>query len=145
MNKVKVFHINTHESFICDSLSHASKLTERPITSIHCVLTGKTKKSGNYWFTKDLTVEKMPVLAPDKRIIDKIYQTNTKKEIISTKVDKETAKLEYQKTPQINNKELEKLAHRVTYENGKRVLHLKPTVDEWTFPYQKIYETKNYE
>ena len=142
MNKVKVFNINTHESQIYDSVSKAAKATGRPQVSISRVLAGVTKKSGVYWFTYNLELDKMPALPADKRVIDKVYHTNTKKEIISKKVDKETAKLEYQKIPVINNKELAAKAKRIYVENGKTVIYLESTVDQWTLPYEKIYETK---
>jgi hypothetical protein len=90
MNKVKVFHINTHQSQIYDSITKAAEATGRPQVSISRVLAGVTKKSGVYWFTKDLSVTEMPILKADKRIIDKVYHSNNKKKIISEKVDKET-------------------------------------------------------
>jgi hypothetical protein len=132
MNKVKVFNINTHESQIYDSVTKASEATGRGKVSISRVLAGVTRKSGVYWFTYDLAVDKMPILRPDKRFIDFPNQTNTKKEIISNKVDKETAKLEYQKIPVINNKELAAKAKRIYVEDGKTVIYLKPSRDQWS-------------
>jgi hypothetical protein len=132
MKQVKVFNINTQESEIYDSISKAAKATGSSSVSINRVLGGLTRRSGNYWFTLDLELEKMPPLPAHKRVIDKIYHTNTKKEILSNKLDKEAAKLEYQKIIVPKNTELAAKAKRVYEENGKTVIYLKPQRDQWT-------------
>jgi hypothetical protein len=131
MKKIKVFNIDTKESFIYEKISEAAKATGRAQASIHKVLSGKTNKSGRYFFTCDLEIEEVPVVLPKNFKVPDVV-SERRKELRKKKVNKEEAKRELQRRPVIYTGSIQHLVEKVTFENDKRVLHLKSTQDQWS-------------
>lgn len=129
---VKAFNIDTRESFIFKSTLEASEKTGRPVQSIHLIIKGKNKKSGNWFFTRDLDMEDIPVVLPTNFKAPDLV-SDRRKELRKQKVTKEEAKKVLQGKPRLKSKELEHLVEKMTVENGKTVLYLKSTRDQWTY------------
>jgi hypothetical protein len=129
--RVKVFDIRTAESFICESCTEAHHRTGRAIASIHKVIKGATKKSGNYFFTLDLNLQEIPVVLA-KNFRPPTLATDRQKELRVSKASKEDIKRELQSYPKLKTEGLKHLVQKVTVEDGKNILHLKPTLDQWS-------------
>lgn len=129
---VKAFNIDTRESFIFASTIEASEKTGRPLQSVHLVIKGKNNKSGNWFFTRDLDMEDVPVVLP-RNYKAPDFVSDRRKELRKQKVTKEEAKKVLQGKPRLRSKELEHLVENIRVENGKTVLYLKATQDQWSY------------
>jgi hypothetical protein len=77
-------------------------------------------------------MEDIPVVLPSNFKAPDLV-SDRRKELRKQKVTKEEAKKVLQGKPRLKSKDLEHLIEKMTVENGKTVLYLKSTRDQWTY------------
>jgi hypothetical protein len=130
--QVKCFNIQTGEVAIYDSVVDSMRATGVHQVSITLNCNKKQRKAGAYYFTYDLSETTIPDLARAAR-----NSGNALKPLKPKKVHvlKEEARKKYErKAIIIDNKILAKDAVAIIPdpETGRRMIYIKPTVDQWT-------------
>jgi hypothetical protein len=130
--QVKGFNITTGASNIYDSVADASKQTGVHQVSITLNCNKKQRKAGAYYFTYDLSETTIPDLSRAARNSGNALNPLKPKKV---HVLKEEARKKYErKAIIIDNKILAKDAVAIIPdpETGRRMIYIKPTVDQWT-------------
>ena len=130
--QVKCFNIKTGEVAIYDSVVDSMRATGVHQVSITLNCNKKQRQAGGYYFTYDLSETVIPELTRAAR-----NSGNALKPLKPKKVHvlKEEARKKYErKAIIIDNKILAKDAVAIIPdpETGRRMIYIKPTVDQWT-------------
>ena len=130
--QVKCFNIQTGEVTIYDSVVDSMRATGVHQVSITLNCNKKQRKAGAYYFTYDLSETTIPDLARAARNSGNALNSLKPKKV---HVLKEEARKKYErKAIIIDNKILAKDAVAIIPdpETGRRMIYIKPTVDQWT-------------